>query len=483
MQWTNRFIGFVSTLILARLLVPDDFGLIAMGTVVVGLVDMLLDLGVNVALIQNRNAAPAHYNTAWTIRLAQAAIAALIVFFAAPFFAQYFHDPRVELVLQLMAAGMLIGGLENIGVITFQKEMRFGLDFRFAFFKRIFGFIVTIVAAWLLRSYWALVIGALAGRCFGVFLSYHMHPMRPRFSIEKLKELFLISQWMLAKSIGSYLNGNLDKVLVGRRINTTMLGGYTLADEISAMPSSEVLAPLNRVLFPAFVQAKHDLTKLKELFLQAQAVQCLLAFPAAIGAMLVAKEAVFVLLGEKWLFVVPFVQVLSMVHLVNAIITSGGYVMLTLGKVHYLTIFVWVQVAFFAFMTILIYPDSTALQIAWLRILTVYLGLFLAIYLLMRSLKNVRLLNFIRSVFRPFVGVIMMTIGVLPIAEILDYPPVATLLLKIVIGLIIYPVVILTLWWIAGRPPGAESYLLGKIETFLDSAKKSPWVSRFLPKG
>jgi lipopolysaccharide exporter len=155
MRWTDRLIGFGSTLILARLLVPADFGVVAMASLVVGLADVLLSLGVNVALIRNHNATPAHYNTAWTLRLAQSAIAATVVFVAAPAAALYFNDPRIIPVLRFMALGMLLVGMENIGIITFQKEMRFGLDFRFVFLKRIVGFLTTILAAWLLRSYWA----------------------------------------------------------------------------------------------------------------------------------------------------------------------------------------------------------------------------------------------------------------------------------------------------------------------------------------
>jgi len=164
MRWTDKFIGFVSTLILARLLAPEDIGIIAMASLVIGFIDVFLDLGVNIALIQNRNAAPAHFNSAWTLRLAQSATAAVLIVLASSAAATYFKDARVESVLHVMALGLIVASFENIGIVTFQKEMKFGLEFRFLFSKRIVGFLVTITAAWFLRDYWALVIGALAGR-------------------------------------------------------------------------------------------------------------------------------------------------------------------------------------------------------------------------------------------------------------------------------------------------------------------------------
>lgn len=133
MRWTDKFIGFVSTLILARLLAPEDIGIIAMASLVIGFIDVFLDLGVNIALIQNRNAAPAHFNSAWTLRLAQSATAAVLIVLASSAAATYFKDARVESVLHVMALGLIVASFENIGIVTFQKEMKFGLEFRFLF--------------------------------------------------------------------------------------------------------------------------------------------------------------------------------------------------------------------------------------------------------------------------------------------------------------------------------------------------------------
>jgi O-antigen/teichoic acid export membrane protein len=471
MRWTDRLIGFVSTLILARLLAPADFGIIAMASLVVGLVDALLALGVHVALIRNLNATPAHYNTAWTLRLAQSAIAATAIFLAAPKAAIYFSDPRVIPVLRFMALGMLLMGIENIGIVTFQKEMRFGLDFRFLFLKRVISFLITIAAAWVLRSYWALVIGNLAGRGVGVLLSYQMHSMRPRFSLEKLREIFSVSQWMLLDSIGSYLNRNLDKVLVGRRADATIVGGYTLASEISAMPSTEVLAPLNRVLFPAFVGAKHDLAELKRLYLLAQGVQSLLGISAGVGLALVAPEAVLVLLGAKWLFVVPFVRLLALTNAVEAITTSGGYVLITLGKIKSAVLINWLQVIFFAVGVFLLLPGADALQMASIRVVTVLAGFFLSVWMLIRTLSNVSLLDIVRTVSRPLLATVVMAAAVISIGEATHFSALFELLLKVAVGMLTFPTAVILMWMLAGRPRGPESYLLDKAQLMLAKRK------------
>ncbi len=461
MRWTDRLIGFVSTLILARLLVPDDFGVIAAASLVIAFIEVLSELGVHVALIQNRNTTQAHFDTAWTIRLLQGVATSVLIAAAAPYGAQYFDDPRLTLVLQLMAIGVAVSAFENIGVIEFQKEMRFDDDFRFVFLKRIVRFVITIAAAWYLRNYWAFVVAALAGRLFAVALSDLLHPLRPRWSFEKWREILGISQWMLVRSIGMYLNGGLHRIVVGGRGDAAVLGGYTMANEISALPTTEVLSPLNRVLFPAFVKAKHDFGELKRLFLLAQAVQTLIAIPVSVGLALVASEAVPILLGAKWQFVGPFVQLLALSSVMQAIVTSGNYVMITLGQIRHIAFLTWSQVALFAVLVFGIVPGAEALEIAQLLLATKLFGLVLSIWLLRRALPAVRLRELWGTSSRPLIGALAMSAAVVAVGRLVAEAPTPVLLAaEVAVGAVVYPAVVLSIWALSGRPEGAESYLL-----------------------
>ena len=462
MRWTDRSIAFVSTLILARLLVPEDFGVIAMASLVIGLADVFFELGVNVALIQNRTPSQEHYDTAWTLRIIQTTLAAIVVVIAAPLAATYFNDPRVTLVVQVLAVSLMLSGLENIGVVTFQKEMQFGKEFQFLFCKRIVGFIVTIAAAWFIRSYWALVIGALTGRTFGVALSFVMHPMRPRLGLEKFREIFSVSQWVLVRSIGGYFQLKLHYAIVGARESASVLGAYSLASEISALPSSELLAPINRVLFPAFVRVKHDFAELKRLVLLAQGVQTMIAMPAAMGLILVANEAVLLLLGEKWMAAVPFVEIFALISFMSSIATSGWYVLLTLGKIRLIAISAWVQVGLFATLALVVFPEADAFGIANLYLAVITLGLIALVTLLLRELKGLRFREIVASISRPLIAVSIMALCVIFVARASGLDGWWLLTAKILVGAAAYSMSILALWLISGRRSGAESYLLEK---------------------
>ncbi len=473
MRWTDRLVGLASTLILARLLVPEDFGIIAMASLVISLADVLLDLGVHVALIQHGAPSQQHFDSAFTLRLLQNLGAAAFVAAAAPWAGEYFAEPRVVPVVQWLALSFVLTALENIGIVTFQKELRFGSDFRFLFAKRLAGFVVTVMAAFTLRSYWALVIGSLAGRAFGVALSYAMHPMRPRLSLARFGDIFAVSQWMLVRGIAGYLDTKLHQFLVGRRESAAVMGAYTLGDDISAMPTTELLAPLNRVLFPAFVRVKHAPAELKRVFLLAQGVQSLIGIPAGVGLALVAREAVTILLGERWLAAVPFVEVMALISIANAMLTSGGYLLITLDRARLLALYSAIQVAAFATLALIAIPTGGAMQIAWLRLAIAAGGIISLVVILRRSAVDLRVSELLASVHRPLLGAAAMALvleqGIAP----LQFGPATLLALKIPVGALTYACTVALAWQLAGRPAGAETFLLDKARHMLRRAPRT----------
>ena len=461
-RWTDRLIGLASTMILARLLAPEDFGVIAMASLLIGLIDVLLDMGVNITLVQNKHATQDDYDAAWTLRLIQSGLATVIIFLAAHPAAAYFHDPRVSNVVQAMALSVLFAGFSNIGTVTFQKKMEFGLEFRFFFFKRISSFLITMATAWYLRSYWALVIGTVGARLVGVVLSYAMHPMRPRLSLVSMRKMLAFSSWNLLRGISNYLAENLHSLLVGRRESTAVMGSYTLACEIAAMPSIELLAPLNRVLFPLFVAARDDAQELKRIFMLALAVQALLGVPAGTGLALVAHEVVLALLGERWMAAAPFIQIMGGINIVSALSTSGAYVLLAMGRARITALHSWGQVLMFMLLALLLIPAGGAMAIALIRLGVAVTGLFTFIYLIRREKPSWLLMDVFTFVWRPCAASLLMAVALLGLPAMPGLPVTAMLLLKTTLGALVYAASVLALWQMAGRPAGAERYLVGK---------------------
>ena len=467
MRWTDRLIGLVSTLILARLLTPADFGIIAMATLVIALADVLLDLGTNIALVRDPNATREHYDTAWTLRLIQTALSTALIIAAAPLAADYFGDARVQPVLQILAFSLLLGGLENIGIVAFHKQMQFGDEFRVLFARRIAGFVITIVAAIVLRNYWALVIGTLGGRLLGVVLSYLMHPMRPRLSLARFRALFAVSQWMLLRGIGDFLNQGLHRMLVGRWNSAPVMGAYTVAHEIATMPSAELVAPMNRALFPALAAAHEDPAERQRLFLLALGLQAAIAIPAATGLALVAPLAVPVLLGAQWSQATPLLQLLALAGIAHALTAGSQYLLIVLGKLAQATTIIWLQVGLFAALALLAMPGADAEALAALR-LGVSASAIFATAAFIRRHGGIALGAMARACLRPLAATSLMALAVFASSGIdatASLPPAIMLIVQIALGSASYAAALFGLWALQGRPAGAESWLVTKIRS------------------
>ena len=463
MRWTDRLIGLISTLILARLLLPEDFGIVAMASIVVGLIDTILDLGVGSALVQNRQAGRDDFDTAWTLRLLQSALVALLIFLSAPFAVEFFHDPRVFDVIRVMALTTLIGGFENIGIVAFQKNMEFGRDFQFFFFRRIAGFVVTIALAFLLQTYWAMVIGAVVGRLAGVALSYVMHDYRPKFSKASLRQIWSFSQWILVANLGSYGLKQIDKFLVGRRTDAATMGAYALADEIAAMPTTELLSPLSRVLFPVFVEAAENPERLRVAYCMALGTQSLIALPAGVGLCMIATDIVPLLLGDRWSQMIPLIRTLALISVFSALTYSASYLLMTLGKVNLLAFDAWIRLALMAILLLFAFPDAGAQGIAMIRLATTALGFVFFACLVLYYVKSIRLMDFLKNTWRPLLstGIMACALSIFPRFDGLAL--FIQVLLSIAFGFAIYLCAILGFWRLSGCCDSAENYLLNKL--------------------
>lgn len=464
MRWSDRLIGLASMVILARLLVPEDFGIVAMAVLVVGFVDVILDLGVAQALIHNKEANDEDFHTAWSMRLVQALIAGGIIYLTAPFAAEFFNNPNITDVLKVMALSIVIGGLENIGVVSFQKEMEFGKDFKFLFLKRVAGFCVTITIALLFQSYWAMVLGTMGGRIAGVILSYSMHRFRPKFRFTRFKKIWSFSQWVLFKNIGVYFDTSMDKLLVGKKLDANTMGGYTVAAEVSSLPTTELLAPLGRVLFPAFVESRDDPKKFASRVSLAVGVQSLVAIPACLGLMFVAPDVVAVLLGAKWSFIAPIIQIMAISNLVNALAHSGGYALLALGKVKVQALIIWAQAILFVLIAMFFAEGADAEGFATIRLLVIGFGSVLLMGVVLFQLRILRLSEFLKPMMRPVLAALLMLAVLNQVhPQFAEFSPFIRLLLEVVFGGVIYFILIILLWKTARETENAESYLIKNI--------------------
>lgn len=465
MRWVIRAIGLISTAILARLLTPADFGLIAMAMLFIGLLEVLASFGVDMALIKDQNAKRAHYDTAWTFKVIQGLLLGTVLFIAAPHIALYFDEEKVINVVRVLALAIFISGFQNIGIVAFRKELDFAKEFKFLVYTKIINFFITIFLAFYFRNYWALVAGIVFSRFFSVALSYVMHPFRPGFSLEKAGDLWDFSKWMVILSLGSFITSKIDEFVIGGTKPTEDLGIYNVGADLALMPGNEIIIPASRALFPGYAKLAHDPPRLAQAFLNVISMAMLVGISTSVGLMLIADDAVSLLLGSQWGAAVPVIQALALYAPMMGFRSIVGNLLVASGRVKWVAIYV-VLFLFLLVPSIIISANYGDLaDVALTRTILSILAFLISLYMVTLCIP-VRMIEILDVTWRPCVAVIIMALSV-NYFHIDTELPITSLLIDITVGIISFSIGLLLLWWLSGKPDGTEYFLIDKLKVKL----------------
>ena len=464
MRWSIRGLGFISSAILARLLLPEDFGLVAIVMVICGFLSLIFDFGVNWALVQNNKATDDHFDTAWTLRLIESlAIAALLGGFST-LIASSYGDIRLEAICQILAIGTVIRGFENIGTVKFLKDMKFSKDFLNNVLPKVISTFITIGLAFYYKSYMALVLGTVLHNIVVVVISYFIVSYRPKFSLKKISEIWGFSQWVLIRNTADYICEQGDLLLLSLFTTPKNIGFYRWSTELSFMAISEVQEPFERAVVPAMAKIKDDHDRLIGAYLKAMSMLVLVATPIALGFGGVALEFIPIFLGggDKWLPIVPIIEGLVIFAMFTSLYQTSIDLLTVSGNVKYTAYIFWVQ----AIVTMAsLYPAYTLLGlegVAYSRALIGFIMFFVVSRLVVR-ICQVAFHQIISVIWRPVVAGGVMYIVLINISNSWVLENWLILIIKIILGAAIYVSLILILWWLVGRPETSEKVLLDSV--------------------
>jgi O-antigen/teichoic acid export membrane protein len=479
-KFLERSLGLISTLILARLLLPKDFGIVAMGMSLIALIELFSAFGLDSALIQRRDVTREHYNTAWTFNVMAGCLVGLLMAAAAVPASHFYREPNLVLVIIALGVSSAIQSLENVGVVDFRRNLQFDREFRYMLTKKVVGFAIAIPLAFLLRNYWALVIGTLASRVVILGYSYVAHPFRPRFSLAASADLMHFSKWMVASNLVAFLRERPADFIIGRISGPQSLGIFSIAAQLASMPSTELVAPINRALLPAYARLASDPVALGRQYLSVMGVIALLAVPAVAGLAATAPFVILLVLGPKWREAIAVLEVLAFFGITQVLQTNAYSAFLALGKPD-----VFVRINAFHVVALLISlfvltPPYGMYGAAWAFVISALIALPVNFVIITRFL-GLRLLDLVTAVWRPLVSAGIMYLVVRfggPAGDNLETSGDAfvPLVIAVLLGVVVYLGASGLLWLMGGRPDGAESWVLGQAREILGRARQAlPW--------
>lgn len=432
-------IQMIRLVVLGRILGPEVFGLIAMMLVVTGFVEMLSQMGLNEAIIQQPDPTHIELSSLYWLNIMLSGLLYLALLLANPLIAAFYSTPELESLLPWVAMVFLISPWGTQFKSLLQKRLYFKPLAVVDIFSALTGMLLTVVLAWQSYGVWSLVWGQLVQVSIVtlsyVFLGWKCN-MLPKFCFDyiAIKPYLSFGFHLMGSNALNYFNTRIDQLSIGVLLGSQALGYYNMAFNLVLQPISRINPVLTSVAFPILVKVRSDTGLLKLGYFRILTLLTSINAPVLIGVSAVSPLLIPMLLGDQWLPIVPLVQVLSLFALIRSTGNAGGSLVLACGRAD--MAFYW-NLMLFAFipLAVIIGAKIGALQgVAWILLgLQIFL-LFVWYYVVVRRLIGDCFFEYIKTIIIPISFALPMVGGVVVIAPVLSALPAPLQLATQVLG-------------------------------------------------
>jgi len=467
LRMSLRVLGLVSTVVLARLLTPEDFGIVAIAMSFFALLYLIKDFGFDTAIIQMKSPEKEHYDTAWTFNLIFGLGLALVLLGFSGLIADLYDTPELEPLIWAIASLFVIGSIESVGTLDFRKNLTFEKEFKLKILPKLIGVPCTLALAYWLRNYWALTIGTIITQLVALCMGYLMHSYRPNFALTAAKELFNFSKWLMANNLIYFLNNRSPELFVGKILNPQAAGLFTVSNEIAMISTTEFSAAVSRASYPGYAKVADNANDLKNLYLNVISSTAFLLFPLGIGVASVAGLIVPVFLGDQWLEAIPLIKIIAIGGLLMAINSNAGYVFMALGNPRLSTFLGSLRILIFIPTLVYLVSTQGLIGAAWAILFTTAIMFCISNLVIIHRLP-IKIGDLIRAFYRPFLSAMFMMLVLYQLPGLDGQGTIQQITWRlgeaVVIGVGIYFITVFLLWLLAKKPEGPEFklYEIGK---------------------
>ena len=305
-----QIVSFLVTLVLARLLTPNDYGTVALLTIFIAVASVLADSGLGQALVQKKEATELDFNSVFFVGITLAGVLYLFLFITAPLIGRFYDNAQLPDILRVLSILLIFNSINSVQNASLNRQMLFHLSFRISLLQAIVSGGVGVTCAYLRFGPWALVWSQVAGGFVGVVLRWFIIAWRPRLiiSFDAVKELFRFGWKMTFASLIDNVYNNLYGLLIGKVYTRADLAFVNKGRHLPELLMGTINGAIARVSFPAMSQIQDNTDKIRRGMQKVLKCSTFLVFPLMTILALTAKNVVFVLLGRQWLPAVPYVQ-------------------------------------------------------------------------------------------------------------------------------------------------------------------------------
>lgn len=418
-KWTTfssvivAILQIVQLVILARLLEPTVFGLMAITSVVIGFAQAFLDMGISNAIIHKQEVSHTQLSSLYWLNVLSGIVLFLIVSLCAPVVALFYQEAELTNIIILVAMTFLIQPFGQQFIVLWQKELKFNDIAKVDILTKLVALIVSIVFAYYNYGVYALVYGVLAGTILQtlvfVYKGLREYTISFVFRLSDVREFLSFGLYQMAEKTLNYFNSQIDTLLIGKLLGVEILGVYHIAKQIIMKPIQIINPIVSKVTFPVMAKIQNDTDRLKEIYLKAINLLSSINFPIYLFMLITAPQLVLLMFGEQWVDAVIIVQILSIYGALRSIGNPVGSLLLAKGRADWG--FYW-NLGLFFYVPIVIYLFSRAgiETLSW-GMVGIMVSLITPMwYLLVRPLVQAKFWEFHKQIATP--AFISMLIGV-----------------------------------------------------------------------
>lgn len=433
----TQAIQFIVQIVLARLLLPDDYGIIALIVIFISLANVFVESGFNSALIQKKNADETDFSSVFYVSLLVAGVLYVILFIAAPVIADFYAEPLLIPVLRVLAITLFFGAFNSIQ----NTIVSVNLQFKKLFFSST-GAILVSGSAGIYMAYsgfgvWALVAQQLCNQLLITLILWFTVEWRPKlvFSVERVKVLFSYGWKLLVSALINTFYMQLRSLIIGKLYNPAMLGFYNRGQQFPALIIENINGSIQSVLFPVLSSQQDHRQRVKEMVRRAIVTSSFVIFPMMAGLVVTAEPIVKILLTDKWLPCVPFLQIFCASYALWPIHTANLQAIKAVGRSDIFLKLELVKISFgLIILAVTVFYGVYA--IAWGQLLSSIIASFINAY------PNKRLLNYsyleqVKDIMPAFTLSLLMG-AVVYCIRLFEMALWSTLIIQILVGIIVY---------------------------------------------
>ena len=336
-RFSVQGIQFILSIVIARLVAPSEYGLIAMLGIFFAIAQTFIDSGFSNALIQKQDCSDIDFSTVFYFNIVLAVLFYLLLFFTAPFIADFYREPLLTVVTRWVGLNIVISAFSIVQRAKLTIQLDFKTQAKASLVSVLLSGLAGIIMAWLGYGVWALVTQALLSTFLNSLLLWILSRWIPlwAYSWQSFKRLFAFGSKLLLSGLLHTLYLNLYSLVIGKKYSATNVGYYNRAYSLAQYPSVNIVGVITRAIYPVQCELQNDEKRLQDSFLQYLRMACYIVFPLMVGVAVLAQPLVLLVLTEKWLPAAELLSILCLAYMWYPVMVINNQILNVKGRSDY----------------------------------------------------------------------------------------------------------------------------------------------------